>query len=447
VRAVILAAGAGKRLRARFNQPKPLIRLCGLSLLERNILSLRACGVREFIVITGCYREEIEAHLGDGRKLRVDIQYLHNPDWQLGNGVSAFTFRPLHRPGEKFLLLMADHLFDQRVLRDFLAQEPFLPEDQVLLAADRRLDQVFDLDECTKIEMAGSLPRRLGKDLKEFAAVDCGLFLCTGALLEALARAIGRGAYALTDAVNILAGEGKLRLHFVDGPWIDVDEEKSYRQAEKMLLQSLIPPKDGFISKHINRRFSLAITRQVARTGLTPNQITLVSLLVAAASAFAFALGRPLWGGLLAQCCSILDGVDGEIARLKFLQSKYGALFDAVLDRYADYLVVMGMVYGWYAQTGEAAAFLLGMLALTGLPLSMLFKEKFQALTGQTYIPEEHDGILRYLPANRDGRLFLIMLGGLFHQVPLCLLLLALVTHLQALARLVKGRQLMRHQE
>jgi len=112
MRAVLLAAGEGKRLRPYFNRPKPLVRLLGLSLIERNILTLRECGIEEFIVITGCYAEEIREYLGDGSRFGVKIKYLHNPDWQLGNGLSAYTFQQEYRPNEKFLLLMADHIFE-----------------------------------------------------------------------------------------------------------------------------------------------------------------------------------------------------------------------------------------------------------------------------------------------------------------------------------------------
>lgn len=442
MRAIILAAGEGKRLRASFNRPKPLVHLLGLSLLERNILSLKECGIKEFVIITGCYTQEIESYLGNGTKLGVQIKYLYNPEWQLGNGVSAYTFKKDYRQDEKFILMMADHLFDVNILQEFISEEQNLRQDQLLLAADRNLDAVFDLDECTKVETSGNLAKKLGKGLKDFSAVDCGLFMGTGALLDTLAATIEKGLYTLTDAVNTMAGEGRVKLHFVNGYWIDVDDEASYRQAEKMLLKSLIPPKDGLISKIFNRHVSLRITRQLAKTRVTPNQITLFSVIGAITSAFAFATNHPLIGGILAQFCSILDGVDGEIARLKFLQSNYGALFDSILDRYGDFIIVMGMTYGWYLQTPDPLVFLIGAVALTGIPMSMLFKEKFQALTGKTYLPEINDGIFRYLPANRDGRLFLIMLGGVFNHPGIVLILLAIITHFQALLRLVRAKQL-----
>lgn len=442
MRAILLAAGEGKRLRAGFNRPKPLVHLLGLSLLERNIFSLKKCGIKEFVIITGCYAQEIETYLGNGEKLGVQIKYLYNPEWQLGNGVSAYTFQKDYRQDEKFILMMADHLFDLNILQEFVAEEQNLRQDQLLLAADRNLDTVFDLDECTKVETSGNLAKKLGKGLKDFSAVDCGLFMGTGALLDTLAATIEKGLYTLTDAVNAMAGEGLVKLHFVNGNWIDVDDEASYRQAEIMLLKGLIPPKDGLISKTLNRHISLRITKQVAKTQVTPNQVTFFSVVTAIASALAFGTSHPFIGGVLAQFCSILDGVDGEIARLKFLKSNYGALFDSILDRYGDYIIVMGMTYGWYLQTPDPLVFLTGAIALAGIPMSMLFKEKFQALTGKTYLPEIYDGIFRYLPANRDGRLFLIMLGGIFNQLGIVLILLAIITHFQALLRLAKAKQL-----
>ena len=106
-----LAAGEGKRLRPYFNRPKPLVHLLGLSLIERNILSLRECGIKEFVVITGCYADAIEEYLGNGDKLGVEIKYLHNERWALGTGVTAYTFHQEYRPGEKFILMMSDHIF------------------------------------------------------------------------------------------------------------------------------------------------------------------------------------------------------------------------------------------------------------------------------------------------------------------------------------------------
>ena len=337
--------------------------------------------------------------------------------------------------------MMADHVYELDLVKNFLAEAESVKQDEVLLAADGRLDNVYDLEECTKVKAQGNDALKLGKELPDFNAVDCGLFLGSGSLLEALSDSISRGAYALTDAVNELAGLGKVKLHFVSKSWVDVDDYPSYKQAQKILLRSLIAPKDGFISRVFNRKVSVRITRFLAPTNITPNQITFFSLLTAVAAAVSFALSHPLLGGLLAQFTSILDGVDGEIARLKFLRSNFGEIFDSILDRYADFFIVIGMVYAWYCASGRVAALLVGAAALTGIPLSMLFKEKFRNVFGQPFLPEKHDGILRFLPANRDGRLFIVMLGGIFNLLPAALILLAAISQLQALCRLYRVRR------
>ena len=442
MRAVLLAAGEGKRLWSHFKRPKPLVPLLGLPLIERNILILRDCGIKDFVIVTGCYVDEIRGHLGNGERLGVKIKYLHNADWKLGNGSSDYAFHKEYQQDEKFILMMSDHIFALDLIKSFIVRAKDIKEDELLLAADRRLEEVYDLEECTKIKHKGNLAVELGKGLQDFNAVDCGLFIGTGGLLEALSKSIAGGAYALTDAVNLMAKDGKVKLHFIEHFWIDVDDYKSYKQAERLLLKSLVPPKDGIVSRLINRKVSLRITKLLAPTGITPNQITFISFLTAAASAVSFALASPIVGGLLAQFTSMLDGVDGEIARLKFLKSKYGEMFDSILDRYGDFLIIVGMAYSWYSTTGQVAALLVGAAALMGAPMSMLFKEKYRNVFEQPFISEVHDGIMRYFAANRDVRLFIIMLGGIFNLLPATLILLAVITRLQTFYRLYNVRKL-----
>ncbi|HHT63171.1 MAG: sugar phosphate nucleotidyltransferase [Bacillota bacterium] len=442
MRAVILAAGEGQRLRKDIKREKPLINLLGLSLIERNILSLRECGIEDFVIITGCYKKEIEDYLGDGSKYKVHITYLHNPDWKLGNGVSAAAFRKEYRKNEKFILTMADHIFNVEALKSFVHAAASISHDNVLLAADKRLTKVWDVEESTKIESEGNTALKLGKTLKDYDAVDCGVFLGTEVLLNALEEAISKENYNLTDGVNILASQGRVKLHFIKEDWIDVDDLAGYHQAEKILLKSLLPAKDGLISRIINRKLSLPITKMLSKTSITPNQVTLVSLFVALASAISFVLHQPFLGGILAQLSSVLDGVDGEIARLKFQKSNYGGLFDAILDRYADFLIVIGMAWLWFSEGESLTVFFVSAAALTGLPMSMLIKEKYHTVTGKVYIPWHYDGLLKYLPTNRDGRLFIIMLGGILNLVPATLILLAVTTHLQAWGRLINLRKM-----
>ena len=76
-----------------------------------------------------------------------------------------------------------------------------------------------------------------------------------------------------------------------------------------------------------------------------------------------------IWGllaGVVIQLASIIDGCDGEIARLKYRSSRFGAWFDTVLDRYADVAIAVGITYGYARTHASALVWLGGILALRG---------------------------------------------------------------------------------
>jgi phosphatidylglycerophosphate synthase len=139
------------------------------------------------------------------------------------------------------------------------------------------------------------------------------------------------------------------------------------RSAETWLLRHLVKDAEGFMSRHFERRISLALTRHLVRTRITPNVMTLVSLSVGLGSAPFFLSARPLsqlGGALLFLLHSILDGCDGEIARLKFLESRMGALLDFWGDNVVHVTVFGCMAVGWSLATGSILPVLLGVAAI-----------------------------------------------------------------------------------
>jgi len=122
------------------------------------------------------------------------------------------------------------------------------------------------------------------------------------------------------------------------------------RGAESWLLRGLIKDTEGFMSRHVERAISLALTRHLVRTSITPNAMTLVSLAIGLAAAPLFLSSTPGWqlaGALLFLLHSILDGCDGEIARLKFLESPGGAALDFWGDNTVHVAVFGCMGVGW----------------------------------------------------------------------------------------------------
>jgi phosphatidylglycerophosphate synthase len=140
-----------------------------------------------------------------------------------------------------------------------------------------------------------------------------------------------------------------LRVRFDDAK-LEVDEAGRFplteaadaRPAETWLLRSLIKQREGFMSRHFERKISLAITRRLAVTRVTPDLMTLVSVGIGLLGAQFFLSASPVYqlvGALLFLTHSILDGCDGELARLKFMESPHGA----ILDFWGDNVVHVGV--------------------------------------------------------------------------------------------------------
>ena len=198
-----------------------------------------------------------------------------------------------------------------------------------------------------------------------------------------------------------------------------------------MLMASVY---DGLVSRHVNRRFSRPIARALSHTAVTPNQISLLSLAFAGVAFAMFASGQPVAGGLLAQAGSIIDGVDGDLARLTGKESPFGAFLDAVIDRYADGLVMLGLTM-WTATLYDGVlVWVIGFAALVGT---------FTVTYTRARIDESRrtmfDQGLASL-ASRDVRLFLVMLGSIAGLGLATLLTIAVLTNAVVLVRLASAR-------
>jgi phosphatidylglycerophosphate synthase len=146
--------------------------------------------------------------------------------------------------------------------------------------------------------------------------------------------------------------------------------------AERWLLDGLVKDTEGFLSRRFERRVSLAITRRLALTRVTPNAMTLFSVGVGLAGAVFFLFPGPaaqVPGALLFLAHSILDGCDGELARLKFQESRLGGVLDFWGDNVVHAAVFGAIAIGWARESGEVGPLLLGAAAILGTLLSAYF--------------------------------------------------------------------------
>jgi len=188
---------------------------------------------------------------------------------------------------------------------------------------------------------------------------------------------------------------------------------------------------DGYISKHINRKMSEPMARLLAKTKVTPNQMTWAAFGIALLSFVSFVLGNNIIAGLLVQLSSIVDGIDGSLARLKGMTSEFGGFLDSVLDRYADILIVLGLTLWSLSHETYSGTWLAGMLAITGIICISYTRARIDPSHQHLF-----DTGFKSL-ASRDIRLFLIMLGAVIGQAYFCLVAIAVLTNLVVFYRLI----------
>jgi phosphatidylglycerophosphate synthase len=185
---------------------------------------------------------------------------------------------------------------------------------------------------------------------------------------------------------------------------------------------------DGLVSRHLNRRLSRPAARALRSTPVTPNQVTAFTLLLALATGAMLAAGWNIAGGVAIQAVSVIDGVDGELARLKQAATRFGAIFDAVTDRYADAAIIAGMtVYAARFEDWPHPEFV-GMLALGASLIVSYSRARIEADLPTVARSGNLDSIFGL--ASRDVRSLLLALGAIAGQ---CYLTLALVATLAAL--------------
>ena len=188
---------------------------------------------------------------------------------------------------------------------------------------------------------------------------------------------------------------------------------------------------NGYISRHINRKLSEPMVRLLAKTKVTPNQITWASFGIAILSFISFVFGQNIAAGLLVQLSSIVDCVDGSLARRKNMTSEFGGFLDSVLDRYADILIVLGLTLWSLSHETYAGIWLAGFLAITGTICISYTRARISSNHRHLF-----DKGFKFV-ASRDIRLFLIMLGAVIGQAYFCLIVIAVLTNVVVFYRLI----------
>ena len=230
---LIVAAGQGVRLREK-GSLKPLIHLKGVPLIERVIGALRVAGVTKFYVVSGYRGDELRREL-DLFSVRegLPISHIVNERWSRANGVSVLAAKQYL--DEPFLLTMCDHLVDPEIYRQLIDITP--ERETVTLGVDFDIDNPLnDPEDVTRVKCTEGRIEQIGKVIKDFNAIDTGVFRCDPIMFAALEESQQQGDDTISGGIMVLARWKKaLALDVTGLTWVDVDDPRAFMKAEALL--------------------------------------------------------------------------------------------------------------------------------------------------------------------------------------------------------------------
>lgn len=201
-------------------------------------------------------------------------------------------------------------------------------------------------------------------------------------------------------------------------------------EAEKKIGQPSGSYSDSpIIDRYIIRKISGFISGFLIRTPVTPNQVTIISLILGIISGVFFSIGEHTYtitAGLLYFLSTVFDQCDGEVARLKQMETEFGRKLDILVDAIANAVIVVGITIAVYVKIGSVLVIIAGFLAMTGISISLLMTTYF------SHDSKKDTGTKEMLDKlnNKDFFYIIMLLSVIFNQMIWFLLIMAVGTNI-----------------
>ncbi len=206
--------------------------------------------------------------------------------------------------------------------------------------------------------------------------------------------------------------------------------------------QSVIPHSDSpIIDRYIIRKISGFISGLLVKTPVTPNQVTIVSLVIGIVAAVFFSHGTyacTIMAGVLYFISTVFDLCDGEVARFKHLESDFGKNFDIIVDSVVNASIVIGITIAIYKANGSGLTIIAGLLAMMGIVISLLLTTYFSKES------EKDTGTKKMLDKlNNKDFFYIIMLASVtFNQMIWFILIMAIGTNIYWVVHKIAHRKI-----
>jgi CDP-L-myo-inositol myo-inositolphosphotransferase len=329
--AILVAAGTGiegERLDSHGNAV-----FGGIPQLNRLIITAERAGIKKFTVIIEKDDSPLKNLLNSDKRIKSQITW-HT----IGSPIS---FEP-----SPSLILQSNLVINPTGLSCLMNCD--VTEDEIAVLVDGSKDAWVKID------------GEIIEDLFSEGGKAVGAFVAYGSLLE---KSIMNSMSLKSWTKELVGRESVKFVKFSDGYWTRLSSsEDSVKKAEDILFSHVGKTETGWISRNINSKISLPTSRLLVRTPLTPNMISVMINIIGMLSGPFYATGHPVLGALFLQIATVLDRCDGEVARVKLMETKRGQWVDTISDQVTVLSFLIGVPLGYYSITKNPMAIALGSL-------------------------------------------------------------------------------------
>ncbi|MDO9119228.1 MAG: CDP-alcohol phosphatidyltransferase family protein [Nitrospira sp.] len=365
----------------------PLTQVVGIGLFQRAVLTLQRAGIRQLIVLAGPEEDQLKQALGRGPRVTIPVRWMPIREFPLDD---PRTWEAMAAEVPGFCLVASVRGVFSRGLIETLRRE--VREGQAILVAQPVAQRTAG-DRRVSVKVQAERLLALGSPRAEDATLVAADLLVLPAGLMAAAQDIQTppGAMPIRRWIERAALDGQVRVLRTDGhpsQWYqDVRTQADVPAAERKLFSSLKSEFEGFVDRYFNRKVSRWLTRIFLAMGASPNAITMVATALGLLAAVGFGVGTyesAIVAALLFQFAAVIDCCDGEVARLTFTESPFGAWLDIAMDNVVHMAIFAGIAVGAYQQSaGQAEAWILlalGAAAVLGNALSFVLVTRAQKI-------------------------------------------------------------------
>ncbi|MFH1831012.1 MAG: CDP-alcohol phosphatidyltransferase family protein [Pseudomonadota bacterium] len=325
------------------------LRVAGVPLIVRSIMTLASAGIDGCtLLIAASQRHKIESFLERYNDKRLPLIQIISYDEPYR--VSPAIVRNIaDTTTKRMLLINANFLFEKSMVSEMRSMP--IEDDEVVLCEE-------GAHRCPVIDTSQGVWKKLESFTKEKPR---SIESCLGHLTEV----------ATTRVAKLPAESNTFLLKSI----------RDRAVAEKSLAEAIRHRAPGPIAVHINKRISLPVSLFLSKLWISPNSITAFNIVIGLFSGVFVADGHRyeviLFGAVLFQIASIVDGCDGEVAKLTFRYTKFGQYADSLSDNLSLGSFLTGLIAGYWRSTHSPLAFYVGAIMLTTTAITLFWMIRY----------------------------------------------------------------------